>query len=463
MLKRITVWSLVVGIVILGGVLGRKAYRRAIRAQDSSTVHQGVDVDPTRTETFLLRNVQSVHVKPVAVAGDSKKEWTQFLGAGGRGHSLCRPPLEWTEEKNVAWKIEVPGEGHSSPLIKDGRIWLTCSDKGGHSLRVVCLASASGAVVHDIEVFHPVKPLDAGRENSHATPTPILDQDRVYAHFPSAGTACLSATSGEILWKNAEVRADGPGGASPILCGPRLIIGVDGNAEQYLAALDALTGKLAWKTPRTRPAKGSDILRAYSTPVIVEVDGKIQIVNSAVDRTCGYDPSTGAELWHVDFRGHCPIPRPAIGDGLVFVATGYDVPQLWAIHLGGVGDITKSHVQWKFKRQVPYISSPLIVGQELYMVSDKGVVSCLDAQTGAVHWTERLEGGFSASPLCVGGNLYFFNDAGKTFVLKPGLSFELLHTNNLARGCTATPAVGDDAFFVRTPTHLYRIDAKNAR
>ncbi len=394
MVKRVGMVSLLIVVIVVGIVAGKKIYKRMTAARPSETPPQ-VQVDPTQTETFPVEHRSRVQV--VAPAKECSTEWTQFLGPGCRGHSPCQPPLQWSETTNVVWKIAMPGKGHSSPLIKQEQIWLTCAEELGQSLQVLCIDARTGAILRQKEVLHcdkpPVLAKTHTRQYSHAASTPTLVGDKLFVHFPHAGTACLSTTSGEILWTNYDVYADGPGGSTPTVCESRLIIPIDGESEQYLAALDCDTGRLLWKTPRDAVPLSST-RRAYSTPVVVGVDGHIQVISVFADRACSYDPATGREIWHIDYRGYGNIPRPAVSDGSLFICTGFDGLQLWAVQAGGSGDVTNTHVKWKVKRNVPLIASPLVVGSEIYIATDKGQLSCIDAPTGEILWTERLQGGF---------------------------------------------------------------------
>ena len=316
------------------------------------------------------------------------ENWPEFRGPTGQGHSRERGlPLTWSETENVRWKIPITGKGWSSPVILGDRIWLTTAMENGRSLRAICLDRRTGHVLHHVEVFRLADPGPIHEKNSHASPTPILAEDRVYLHFGSHGTACITS-SGEIVWKTQDLKyyhRHGPGG-SPVLLGDLLIISCDGYDIQYVVALDKRTGRIRWKSPR----KG---YQAYTTPLIVQVDGKDQVVSPGAHRAISYDPWTGKEIWWIRYgNGYSNVPRPVYGQGLVFICSGFDQPELLAIRPDGQGDVTETHVAWSLKRGIPLTPSPLLVGEELYIVSDNGIASCLDAKTGQKHWQERLGG-----------------------------------------------------------------------
>lgn len=383
------------------------------------------------------------------------EDWPQFRGPDGDGHSVERHlPLHWSETENVAWKVPIAGSGWSSPVLKDDRIWLTTADTEAHSLRAVCVDRETGQRLHDIEVFHKETLGKINGKNSHASPTPILEGERVYLHYGTHGTACLS-TDGNILWKTTLEYNHGHGPAgSPTLWGDLLIISCDGRSDQFIVALDKRTGKIVWKRDRT------DGRHAYSTPLVIQVNGKSQVVSTGGDCVTAYDPNTGEEIWRSRYVGYSLVPRPVYGHGLVFIGSGFDPPAtLYAIRPDGRGDVTDSHVAWTLKRGVPLTPSPLLVGDELYIVSDDGIATCLDATTGAPHWRNRLRGNFSASPVYAAGRIYLLDEEGRTTVIAAAPSFQPLATNPLDGRTLASIAVSGGAIYLRTDTHLYRLES----
>jgi outer membrane protein assembly factor BamB len=391
--------------------------------------------------------------------------WPEFRGPTGQGLVPDGPlPLEWGPAKNVVWKQPVPGKGWSSPVVGGGRVYLTTSVPvpeagGGQSLRARCLDAATGKAVWDTEVFRPGpgSPRIHGK-NSHASPTPLLDGRRLYVHFGHQGTACLDL-AGKVLWRNTGLRyapVHGSGG-SPILVDDLLVFSCDGGDQAFVVALDRDTGKVRWKTDRSVDA-GRKF--SFSTPLVITVKGQKQVVSPGSDAVCAYDPGTGREIWRVRYDGYSVIPRPVYGHGLVFVCTGFNSPSLLAIRPDGTGDVTDTHVAWKARRGVPHTPSLLLDGDELYMVSDSGTASCLDARTGRVHWQRRLGGTYSASPVLAAGRVYFQSEDGTGVVVQAGKEFKQLARNPLGERTLASYAAADGALFLRTAGHLYRIEAR---
>jgi len=380
-------------------------------------------------------------------------DWPQFRGPTGQGVSDERGlPLTWSETKNVRWKVAIPGKGWSSPVVQGDRIWLTTATDEGKSLRAISVDRNTGTIVQNVEVFRLKSARLANPKNSFASPTPIIDGERVYVHFGAFGTACITQ-SGEIVWKTKLEYDNGQHGTggSPVLYQDLLIISCDGNDVQYVVALDKLTGKVRWK-------KSREGYQAYTTPLIVDLPGSPQVVSPGAFRAISYDPRNGKELWQVTYgEGFSNVPRPVYGDGLVFICTGFQQPSLLAVRLDGKGDVTKSKVQWKLDRGVPLTPSPLLVGSELYMVTDNGIATCVDAKTGKEYWRARVGGNHSASPIYVDGRIYFLSEEGESVVLAPGQQLKHLATNQLDGRTLASMAVANGSIFIRSETHLYRI------
>jgi outer membrane protein assembly factor BamB len=269
------------------------------------------------------------------------------------------------------------------------------------------------------------------------------------------------------VWRNQQLRANhqnGPG-ASPALWRNLLILHFDGIDRQFVTALDKRTGRVVWKVPRSgemnpRP----EYQKAYCTPLIAELGGRWQLISPAADWVYSYDPATGEELWKAAYGklGFSTVPRPVAGHGMVYICTSFVRSRLLAIRYDGSGDVSDSHVAWTTDRQVPRMPSLLLVGNELYMVSDDGIATCLDAKTGEELWRERLPGGYSASPLLAAGRIYISNRDGLTTVLQPGREFQRLTANSLDGQIMASPAALDGALIYRTDSHLYRIESERA-
>ena len=385
-------------------------------------------------------------------------DWPAFRGPTGQGHSADRGvPFEWSEQKNVAWKTPIPGRGWSSPVVAGGRVWVTTSVKDrGASLRAMAFDAETGREVVNVEVFRLRSADLLNAKNSHASPTPIVDGDRVYVHFGAEGTAALT-TSGEIVWKTRFVYDSQHGnGGSPVLYGDLLIFSCDGSDQAFVVALDKKTGKVRWKTSRRQPYD-----QAYTTPLVIRVGDRDEVVSVGAYRAAAYDPLSGKEIWRVSYAdGFSNVPRPVYGDGLVYIATGFQQPLLLAVRADGAGDVTRTHIAWTLRRAAPLTPSPLLVGDELYVVSDIGIASCLDAKTGATHWQQRLSGDYSASPVLADGRIYFLSEEGVATVIAPGKEFRKLATNALDGAALASMAVSGGSIFIRTDSHLYRIGAR---
>jgi outer membrane protein assembly factor BamB len=389
-------------------------------------------------------------------------QWPQFRGPTGQGYARdAEPPLEWGERRNVVWKVPVGG-GWSSPVVSGGRVWLTAAvaeagARGAVSLRAVAFDAETGRTLADVEVFRVESPEAINLKNSRASPTPVVDGGRVYVHFGADGTAALDQ-DGAILWRTRlPYESQHGNGGSPVLHGGLLIVNCDGwGQEAYVAALDTATGDVRWKTSRPRPWS-----HAYSTPLVIEVDGEAQVVSTGAFRAVAYEPRTGREIWRVRYAdGFSNVPRPVYAHGLVYLATGFNEPTLIAVRPDGHGDVTGTHLAWTQRRGAPYTPSPIVVGDHLYYVSDTGVLTQADARSGTVRWQHRLGGNYSASPVLAGGRLYFLSEEGVTSVLAPGEEFVLLATNRLDGPTLASMAVDGGTVYIRSTTHLYRIEAR---
>jgi outer membrane protein assembly factor BamB len=402
-------------------------------------------------------------------ADTSADSWPEFRGPTGQGLvAAAKLPTEWGPDKNVAWKQEIPGKGWSSPVILNGRIYLTTavpvegSTTNDQSLRALCLSAKTGKVVWDVEVLKQdgSKAPSIQSKNSHASPTPIVDAQakRLYVHFGHMGTACLDL-DGNVQWRQTDLHyapVHGNGG-SPVLADGLVVFSIDGSDKQCVVALDAANGKVKWKTDRHCKALKKF---SFSTPLVIDVDGKKQVVSPGSNMVCAYDLKSGEEVWRVTYDGYSVTPRPVYAHGMVYVCTGFNTPTLLAIKPDGTGDVTKTHVAWSARKNVPHTPSLLASGEELYMVSDGGFASCLDAKTGEVHWRERLGGAFSASPILADGKIYFLSEDGVGHVIKAGTKFERIAKNDLKERALASYAAVDGALFIRTETKLYRIEKK---
>lgn len=384
-------------------------------------------------------------------------DWPEFRGPTGQGISDAQGlPLEWSESRNITWKTGLPGQGWSSPVVAGGRVWVTAAEieSSSTSLRLLAFDAASGRELLDTEVFRIRTSRLLNPKNSFASPTPIVDGDRVYVHFGNDGTAAVT-TAGDVVWtaKYQVNMQHGNAGGSPVLYGDLLIFSCDGYDEAYVVALNRHTGKEVWQTHRRAPWS-----QAYSTPLVIRAGGRDQLISVGAFRATAYEPLTGKEIWRVGYGdGFSNVPRPVFGHGLVYVATGFQEPSMIAVRADGAGDVTSTHVAWSTTRGAPHTPSPVLAGNELYFVSDLGVASCVDARTGAVRWQQRLGGNYSASPVHADGRIYFQSEEGTTTVIAAGPVFRKLATSELDGMMLATMAISDKSIFIRTDSALYRI------
>ncbi len=424
---------------------------------------QEIEVEFTMRRLTIL--FATIFLVSPLIAGEN---WPQFRGQGGNSRADdAKLPTTWSETKSVVWRTPIHGKGWSSPVVWGDRVWLTTAPEDGKRLFAVCVDRGNGRVLHDVKVFDVEQPSALwAKYNSFASPTPAIEEGRVYVHFGTYGTACLNSQSGEILWRRRDLHCDhyrGPA-SSPVLYGDLLYLTFDGFDRQYVVALDKKNGETVWKKDRDIQYKSTngDMKKAYGTPAIRTIDGKAQLISSAATATIAYDPKTGEELWKV-YHGGMNVPAPPLqGQGRIFLCTGDGGLGLLAVREGGRGDVTATHLDWKAKNRavVPSRSSPILVDDLLYMVNNDGIVSCLEAKTGDSVWQERLGGKFWASPLYADGRLYLFDEDGRAHVLAAGRTFKKLAANKLDDGCRASPAASGNALFVRTFTHLYRIENK---
>ena len=417
-------------------------------------------------------------------------EWPQFRGPDGQGNSSATGlPVRWSETENITWKVVLPGEGHSSPVISGNQIWVTSATTreltpeeekerlaqiknpqglkiaGELVLQAVQIDRQTGLIERTIDLFKISHPEPKHGLNSYASPTPVIAGNNLYCHFGSYGTACIDRTSGEVLWRNDSVRIEhqnGPG-SSPVIWEDRLIIHFDGSDRQFIAALNTKNGQIAWETPRSGEMDATpDLKKAYGTPLVVMTESGPQVISPAANWVYGYDPRDGHEIWKASYGqlGFSTVPRPVVLGDKVFVVTSYSQSRLLAVKLNGVGDVTSTHIAWISDRQIP--QKPSLVGYDnrLYFVSDKGIIRCVNAESGEDLWFERLPGEYSASPLESEGHLYFFSQEGICTVIQAGDTYKELSRNTLDAGFMASPAVADRALYLRTATHLYRVEQK---
>lgn len=391
-------------------------------------------------------------------------DWPEFRGPTGQGIADdSRVPVSWSDRENVAWKVAVPGLAWSSPALVGDRLFLTTAvenpgEPKTYSLQALALDKQTGKTLWTEKLFEHASDVEIHAKNSHASPTPLIAEGVVYVHFGPHGTAALTL-EGKVLWKNAELvySPQHGNGGSPALAGETLILCCDGSDQQFVVGLDRKTGKIRWKTERdVKPDRGF----SFSTPLLISINGKLQAVCPGSDAVFAYEPATGKEIWRVKYDGgYSVVPRPIYAGGLVFVCTGYNRPKLLAIDPTGSGDVTESHLRWQVDKGVPHNPSVVAVGEELYLISDGGIGTCMDLKTGQQHWQERLGGNYSASLLAANGHIYFQDEQGKAIVVKAGKTFEKVAENEFVKDerTFASYGVSDGALFIRSERHLFRI------
>lgn len=411
--------------------------------------------------------------------------WTEFRGPTGDGHTDATGlPLTWSETNHVRWKTPVHGRAWSCPVIWKDQVWVSTATEDGRQLFVVQLDRKTGRVKRDLKLFDVANPQFAHKFNTYASPTPVIEEGRLYVTFGSPGTACLDTQTGKVLWERRDFVCNHYRGAgsSPIVFENLLFMNFDGSDHQFIVALDKQTGRTVWKADRSvdykdlgpdgKPEAEGDWRKSFSTPHVAVLHGQPTLISSGAKAHYGYEPLTGHELWRVEERScHSASARPVVGNGLVFISAGFSRGVLLAVQPGtGTGEVVDSnepvkdssasrlHVVWKSKRNVPNKPSLLLVDDLLFMTDDGGIASCVEAKTGAEVWRERVGGNYSASPLYADGRIYFFNEEGKTTIIAAGRQFKVLAENQLGDGFMAAPAVAGKALYLRSRTHLYRIE-----
>lgn len=442
---------------------------------------------------MILRQAVALVLGFAITSASAADRWPQFRGPGGDGIAHDQTiPVTFGESEQVSWKTEVPGRGWSSPVIADNVIWLTTAVEGVPSeedriamlreggisekkfdqlaiaksidLKLVAIDFRSGSILNTIDLGTVRKPDPIHAVNSYASPTPVIDGDKIFCHFGTYGTFCVDRLTGQIAWQRRLPldHSVGPG-SSPFIHGDLLVLIQDGMERQYVAALDKTTGQTVWE--RDRPemeAPTGDQKKSFCTPIAIRDQlGREQLICMGSQWMVAYDPNNGEEIWRVYHgKGFSVVPRPVFDEqqGVVFFCTGFGKPQLWAVRVDGSGDVTDSHVAWTVQQGIPSKSSPLLHEGLLYVVADNGVASCFDAQDGSQLWKMRIGGDYSASPILAGGLIYFGSHEGQVTVIKPGEEAEIVAQNQLDGKIMASPAVVDNALVLRTDRAVYRIE-----
>jgi outer membrane protein assembly factor BamB len=417
----------------------------------------------------------------VSSLAQAEENWPQFRGPGGQGISDAKNlPLNWSETQNVKWKIPMHGKAWSSPVIWKNQIWLSSATEDGKDLSVLCVDKETGKILIDKLLFHIEHPQDCPvKFNSFASPTPIVEEGRLYITFGSPGTACLDTKDAAVLWQRTDFVCNHfrRSGSSPLLWNNLLIMNFDGSDFQFIAAVDKNTGKTVWRTDRSIDFKDlnkdgkiqadGDMRKAFSTPRIMMWEGKPLLFSLGSKAFYCYDPENGHELWRTEYRAaHSGSVTPTIGDGLVYTTTGNGGAELWAIKPGGNGVVNDTNVVWKVTKKIPSRVSPLLLNGLLYTLNETGIINCLDAKTGAEIFSGRIDG-YSASPIYANGRIYCFSQESLTTVIEAGRELKVLAQNQLdvaqrdprdPWGIMGSPAISGDAMFIRTRTALYRVE-----
>ncbi len=405
-------------------------------------------------------------VSATASWGWGTDRWQQFRGPDSDGISpTTQLPVRWAETESVTWFTPLEGFGWSSPVVHRGRIYLTqavpmedAADR--HLLQLVCFQATNGQVIFTRDIFPEREGTPAiHKKNSPASPTPLVADDRVVVHFGHEGTAALSL-DGELLWVNRDhfYPPQHGNGGSPILVGDRVVVTCDGSETPYTLALDLATGQMLWRTYR-----GVETMKKFSfcTPLLIEVGGQSQIISPGSDIVQALSPEDGTVIWSLRYTGFSVVPQPLFHAGRVYLSTGFMDANLLCIDPSGQGDVTDTHLLWRYARNGPHTPTPVIYEQTLIMISDTGgVLTGLDTVDGEPRWRKRIGGNFSASPLLAGDRLYLQDEDGRGIVLQlDGQQEPVELASNMLPGRTfASYAVLGSGLLIRAEQGLFRID-----
>ncbi|MBI3405189.1 MAG: PQQ-binding-like beta-propeller repeat protein [Acidobacteria bacterium] len=422
----------------------------------------------------------------------TNSNWPGWRGGDGSGVSNATGlPVEWSETKNIQWKSAIPGRGHSSPIVWGNRIFLTTAIEGDvlagakapvhmvngqpfrhpdsvgadkqHTLKVICLDRDSGKILWEQTAYAGAVYDDRHRQASYASPTPVTDGKSVFAFFGSEGLYAYDF-SGKQIWKvdMPKIGSLGVGiGVSPILFENTVILQVDieDGTGSFIAAYDKKTGKEVWKTPRK-------IEVSWCTPVIARTGNRTELIASGNEFIISYDPATGKELWKIKGLESNAIHTPMVGHGMVYVTTGSWAKRIFAIKLDGkLGPDGAPEIAWKYDRGTAYVASPVLYGDYLYLTTDKGILTCLDAKTGEVKYTGGrvpVPASFTSPLTAYDGKIFQLSEDGDTFVIKAGPEHQVLGTNPLGEPIYSSPALADGKVFIRGMKNLYCISAGSA-
>jgi outer membrane protein assembly factor BamB len=388
--------------------------------------------------------------------------WPQFRGPTGQGIASGAGPLKWSKDTGIAWKMPLSAQGWSSPVIADGKIILTGSRKDGDATHLTAFALdvATGKTLWNIDLFKPTAEETAAQhgKNSLASSTPVIADGIVYVHFGHMGTAALRLADGEVVWKKQiSYKPMHGNGGSPIIVGDLLVVNADAEIDPTIVAFHRKDGTIAWRTPRDQKVRSAF---SFSTPLVVETDGRKEILSAGSGMIGAYAPEDGRLLWKATYgEGYSVVPRPVVAEGIAYVATGYNVPKLIAIRLGkATGDVTKTHIVWEVTRRMPKTPSMIATQGQILVLDDTGALTSLNAKSGEPVWNEKLPGNFSASPILTGDTLYAVTEDGVCYVVKTSPDgAEIQFETDLAERTLASPILLGGALYLRTEKHLWKI------
>lgn len=417
-----------------------------------------------------------------AIAGSD--DWPGWRGPSGNGISTLKNiPTSWAADRNVAWRAPVPGRGHSSPVVWGNRIFLTTDIEGEsvsgaeapkhrikgapfrhpdstglnrkHTLKVLCFDAANGKQLWERTAYDGSVYDEIHKFNTYASPTPVTDGKFVYAYFEAQGFYKYDF-EGNLIWKISLGKIDTLGlgtGVSPLLFEDKLILLVDQDEgdDSFLVAISAADGKIAWKTPRKAR-------QSWTTPVMVEAGGQLEMIVTGTENVIAYDPRNGKEFWRADGIVGNSVHTPVFGHGMVYVTTGYPMKKTMAIRLAP--DAEANRVAWKYEKGTSYVPSPILYGDYLYLMTDAGLVTCLDAHSGEPKYESKrfpTPAHFTSPPVAFDEKLLITSEDGDTYVLKAGPEHEVLATNSLGEPVYASLALAGDSIYIRSGKNLYRI------
>jgi len=414
-----------------------------------------------RISSPLIAALVSAWVMPV----HANPSWPEFRGPTGQGIAEGPGPMKWSKDSGIAWKIKTSAHGWSSPVIADGKIILTGSRKDGDKtiLSAFAIDVASGKELWNTDLFHPGDEETSVMhgKNSLASSTPVIEDSTVYVHFGHMGTAALKLVDGAVVWKTkVSYKPMHGNGGSPVITDNLLVVNADAEVDPTIIAFHKNDGSIAWRTPRGQEVKSKF---SFSTPVIVKTDGRTEIISAGSGMIGSYSPDDGRLLWKVTYgEGYSVVPRPVVAGGMVFVATGYNVPKLLAIRLGGAkDDVSKTHIAWEVTRRMPKTPSLLVTNGQILVLDDTGTLSGLDMKSGDSVWTLKLPGNFSGSPILTGKTLYAITEDGVCYAVEVSKTgAEIAYETDLAERSLASPVLLDGALYIRTDAHLWKITGK---